>query len=76
MAERLDQLELAAVYSSPMRRARETADRIAGRHQLGVTIDDRLKERMNWTGEEPLDVFLAGWTRSTGSNETQSHPRS
>ncbi|MHB1446636.1 MAG: GNAT family N-acetyltransferase [Acidimicrobiales bacterium] len=65
VAQRLDQLEVAAVYSSPMRRARETADRIAGCHQLSVTIDDRLRERMNWTGDEALDVFLADWARST-----------
>lgn len=44
VAQRLDQLEVAAIYSSPMRRARETADPIAGSHQLSVTVEDRFTE--------------------------------
>jgi broad specificity phosphatase PhoE len=55
---------LTAVYSSPLRRARETADPIASLAGLTVTVDDRLRERMNWDGPQPVDEFLADWERT------------
>lgn len=36
--------KVAAIYSSPLRRARETADEIARFHHLEVVTDDALKE--------------------------------
>jgi broad specificity phosphatase PhoE len=56
---------LAAVYSSPLRRARQTAEPIAAAACLPVQVDDRLRERVNWEGTEPLDRFLADWDWST-----------
>ncbi|MFI6323401.1 histidine phosphatase family protein [Nonomuraea sp. NPDC050556] len=53
-----------AVFSSPMRRARETADIIASVIGVKVNEDARLRERMNWTGEQPLEQFQADWTTS------------
>lgn len=53
-----------AVFSSPMRRARETADIIASVVGVNVNEDARLRERMNWDGEQPLNHFLADWTTS------------
>jgi len=41
-AERLAAVDLAAVYSSPLRRALETAQPIAARHGLEVQIEERL----------------------------------
>ena len=58
-------IELTAVYSSPLRRARQTAQPIAAAAGLAVQVDDRLRERVNWEGGEPLDRFLANWVRST-----------
>jgi broad specificity phosphatase PhoE len=55
---------LTAVYSSPLRRARETADPIASLAGLTATVDDRLRERMNWDGSQPVDEFLADWERT------------
>lgn len=43
-AELLSTVELAAVYSSTMRRARETAELIAGRHALAVETREQLVE--------------------------------
>jgi broad specificity phosphatase PhoE len=57
--------ELTAVYSSPLRRARRTAQPIAAAAGLSVRVDDRLRERVNWESGEPLDRFLANWDRST-----------
>jgi broad specificity phosphatase PhoE len=48
-----------------MRRARETAERIASVTGLAVQSDARLRERMNWDGSLPLDAFLAAWARTT-----------
>ena len=58
-------IELTAVYSSPLRRARQTAQPIAAVAGLAMRVDDRLRERVNWEGGEPLDRFLANWDRST-----------
>ena len=58
------QAKLAAVYSSPLRRARQTAQPIAVAARLPVQVDDRLRERVNWQGAQPLGRFLANWDRS------------
>jgi broad specificity phosphatase PhoE len=55
----LRRVELRAVYSSPLRRASQTADLIAAATGLEVVVDDRLAERMNWDGHQPLAQFLA-----------------
>ena len=64
-AARLSEFEIAAIYSSRLARARQTAERFASRLGLPVVVDDRLTERMNWTGDESLDDFRAEWARST-----------
>jgi broad specificity phosphatase PhoE len=55
---------VGAVFTSPMRRARETADRIASATGLAVQPDTRLGERLNWDGSLPLDAFLALWAQT------------
>ena len=56
-----------AIYSSPMRRAVETATAVAERFSLRCAVDPRLRERMNWTDAdgESIDEFLADWVRAT-----------
>ena len=65
----------AAVYSSPLRRARETATTIAAALGLEVREDPALTERMNWTGDGglTLDQFLEEWRRATA--DRQHRPR-
>jgi Histidine phosphatase superfamily (branch 1) len=58
-------MRLHALYSSPLRHARETADPIARAAGLPVRIDSRLRERLNWDGTQTFDAFLADWDRST-----------
>jgi broad specificity phosphatase PhoE len=55
---------VAAVWTSPLRRAQETADQIASVTGLTVRRDGRLRERMNWDGSIPFDAFLALWART------------
>ena len=63
------------MWSSPLRRAVETAGPLAAALGLDVVVDARLRERMNWTGAaESLDDFLADWQR--GSADRTSVPRS
>ncbi|MFG2732837.1 histidine phosphatase family protein [Streptomyces canus] len=50
-----------AVFSSPLRCARETAWSIASRTGLRVREDARLRERMNWDGSQPMEDLLADW---------------
>jgi broad specificity phosphatase PhoE len=51
--------------TSPMRRARETAECIASITGLAVQPDARLRERMNWDASLPFDAFMASWARTT-----------
>jgi len=43
-AELLEHMNVSAIYSSPIQRAKHTADIVAERNSLDVTIDDRLIE--------------------------------
>ncbi|MGW0731874.1 histidine phosphatase family protein [Streptomyces sp. NPDC002851] len=52
---------VGAVFSSPLRRARETAQFIAVASGLRVQEDARLRERMNWSDGQPIEGFLADW---------------
>jgi probable phosphoglycerate mutase len=53
LAERLASLPIAAMYSSPLERARETAAPVAARHGLAVQLLDGVKETDcgAWTGQ-------------------------
>jgi broad specificity phosphatase PhoE len=61
----LSGLGITALWTSPMRRARETADCIASVTGLAVQPDARLRERLNWDGGMSFDAFLALWARTT-----------
>jgi broad specificity phosphatase PhoE len=53
----------ARVVSSPLRRARQTADAIASAHGLAVSIDERLVELDygDWDGKPLADVPASAW---------------
>jgi broad specificity phosphatase PhoE len=57
----LSRVGITAVFSSPLRRARETASAIALAVGAPVREDGRLLERMNWDGDQPFQDFLADW---------------
>lgn len=61
----LQERGLRALYSSPLRRAQETAASIAVATRLAAQLDIRLRERLNWDGSQTFDAFLADWDRST-----------
>ncbi len=54
---------LHSLYSSPMRRAWQTAEGIAAVTGLEIRMDARLRERLNWPGGTFAD-FLADWSHS------------
>src|SRR6266516_1058894 len=57
-------LGVHVLCTSPMRRARETAECIASVTGLTAQPDDRLRERLNWDGSMPFEAFLALWART------------
>ena len=61
----LQGIGLHSLYSSPLRRARETAAPIGHATGLVTQVDSRLRERLNWDGTKNFDAFLADWDRST-----------
>jgi broad specificity phosphatase PhoE len=72
LAARLADARFDAIYSSPLLRARATAEAVAKLHGLRVNLDDRLRERNigDWTGltaEEARArnprLFDADWRR-------------
>ena len=60
---------IRTLYSSPQRRAQETADGIASVTGLAIQTDARLRERLNWDGRESYDAFLARWARTTDDRD-------
>lgn len=71
-----DRLSVVGVWASPLRRAVETAIPLAAALGVEVSLDPRLRERMNWEGEQhqALDDFLAEWQVAT--NDRSYVPRS
>ena len=53
-----------SLFSSPQRRAWQTAQVIGSALGLTVVPDPWLRERANWAGTDPFEAFLADWQRS------------
>lgn len=63
---------ITRLFSSPLRRAAETARVLADTLGLPIALDERLRERMNWgTSPEPqsLEAFLADWARASAERD-------
>ncbi len=60
---------IRTLYSSPLRRALQTAEGIASVTGLAVQTDARLRERLNWDGGQSYDAFLALWDRTTDDRD-------
>ncbi|MGW0731811.1 histidine phosphatase family protein [Streptomyces sp. NPDC002851] len=63
-ADWLQHVGVRSLFSSPLRRARETALFVASRTGLPIQEDVRLRERMSWDGSQPMEGFLADWASS------------
>jgi broad specificity phosphatase PhoE len=64
------------LWSSPLRRAVETAGQVAaafGLHATAIRQDDRVRERINWPGEphQSREAFLRDWVHSTAHRDLQ-----
>lgn len=65
----LDGLGIGALWTSPIRRARETAECIAAVTGLAAQADARLRERLNWDEGVPWDTFADLWARTTDDRD-------
>lgn len=79
LAERLAGRAISAVYSSPLRRTRETADAVAAKLGLAVNEDTRLRE-VEIAGAGPValadlaEIAIAhgGWSHLSGTETSPS----
>lgn len=72
IATHLARQPITHVYSSPLRRVRETAQPIADALGLPLQIDTRLRERMNWGDSDTpqtFAAFLAEWKRADANRD-------
>ena len=60
----LSGLGISALWTRPVRRARQTADCIAVVTGLAAQPDARLRERPNWDGSLPCAAFLPLWAHT------------
>jgi broad specificity phosphatase PhoE len=67
-------MSVAAVFTSPQRRAVDTATPLAAALGTPMFIDDRLRERINWDGGATVavDDFLDAWEQSTTDRDYAS----
>ena len=78
LAQELTDVELDAIYSSDLSRARATAAAVAATHGLEVNLDPRLRERSfgSWEGltREDISTFPAG-SRHDGESDDEVRAR-
>jgi broad specificity phosphatase PhoE len=78
LAQELTDVELDAIYSSDLARARQTAEAVAATHALEVTFDPRLRERSfgSWEGltREDIDELPPG-SRHDGESDEEVRKR-
>jgi Fructose-2,6-bisphosphatase len=65
----LQSRDVQRLYSSPLRRAWETAEVISSALGLAITPDPRLRERMNWGGTRAFESFTDDWRRSVSDRD-------
>lgn len=65
-ADFLSKKHIVHIFSSPLKRAFQTASLIADKCKLSVQMDDRLRERMNWgdVDNQSLTDFLKIWDQT------------
>jgi len=65
--QHLNAMPIAAIVSSPLRRAVETAQYISMEKSLPIIIDNRLRERANWGDlpDQTFDEFVEMWEKCT-----------
>ena len=72
----LAEKSIAAVYCSPMERARQTADLVAARHErLAPIVDERILEVLTpYEGRPTADLAATGWDLYTGNEPPYESP--
>ena len=65
--------DIDAIFTSPLRRAQETAAPITAALGLAARTDPRFRERMNWDNDSGISLaeFLTDWQRATHHRDYQ-----
>lgn len=64
-------LQITTIVTSPLKRAKETAEHIAIKTNATISEDSRLRERANWgdSPEQTFEEFIKMWQRCTHDPE-------
>lgn len=72
-AKYLSQFPVELIFSSPLRRARQTAEEIGKIFKIPVSVSPLLRERVNW-GDDPnqsMEDFLSMWQKASTDRNWQ-----
>jgi 2,3-bisphosphoglycerate-dependent phosphoglycerate mutase len=77
LAQELEHVDLDAIYSSDLSRARQTAEVVATTHGLEVRIDPRLRERSfgSWEGLTREQIDARGERHHDGESDDEVRER-
>ena len=78
LAQELEHVDLDAIYSSDLSRARQTAEAVAALHGLEIELDPRLRERSfgSWEGLTREDIaMLPEGERHDGESDDEVRER-
>lgn len=72
-AKHLSKIPVKAVFSSPLRRTKETAEEIGKTFGIPVSVTPLLRERVNWGDDQDqsLEDFLSMWKQATSNRNWQ-----
>lgn len=63
-AKHLMDIPFKAIITSPKKRTQQTAQIIAAKLEIPVTINDVLQERLEWESNQSFDEFLTEWNKT------------
>lgn len=70
-SKHLSKVPVKAIFSSPLRRTKETAEEIGKMFNIPISVTSLLRERMNWGDnlKQSFEEFLVMWKQATSDRD-------